>query len=176
MAEDIRSVLSKYVGPEVLDRVVDEVTSTEIAPDWFRKQAAELGGAAKERDDLKARLESIESAPKRKEALKRVGIDYDAVPKYGQKALDEIPAEDLDNLEKVAQYVQEQGFDAKVQAEQEGGEKPGSQQVTEFLTNQGAGTPGTETYEEAVANANSQEDLDAVYKRFGKEPAQNPQG
>lgn len=168
MAEDIREVLSRYVPASVLDEAVDAVKETEIAPEWYRNDIAKVGAEAKEAQQLRAKLESIESAPKRKEALSRVGIDYDAVPKYGQKALDGIPAKDLEDLEKVAQYVQEQGFEANLQAEQKPREKSGAEDITDFMTNVGSGTPTTETYEEAVAKADTPEDMDAVYRRFGK--------
>lgn len=172
MAEDIRTVLSKYVPSAVLDQAVEEVSGTDIAPEWFRQEVAKLGGAAKERDELKARLESIESAPKRKEALRRVGIDYDQVPKYGQKALDEIPTDDLDDLEKVAKFVSEQGFEAKVTPDESSQGGSGAEQITDFLTNQGTGSPATETYEQAMARAKTPEEVDAVYQRFNKAPAQ----
>lgn len=174
MATDLKEVLGKYVPAAVLDEAVEEVSQTDIAPDWYRKQAAEMGGAAKERDDLRSRLESIESAPRRKEALKRVGIDYDAVPKYGQKALDGLPADDLDNLEKVAQFVQEQGFEANLTNEQTPPQS-GAERITAATIEMGNGTPTTETYEEAVAKADSEKDLDAVYARFGK-PVPERQG
>lgn len=139
--KDIKEVLSQYVPASVLDQAVEEVTGTEIAPDWFRQQAAELGGAAKERDELKARLESIESAPKRKEALKRVGIDYDAQPRYGQKTLDAIPADKLDDLDFIANFVKEEGFPATVQPQQQQGDRSGAEQIVAFTTDAGTGAP-----------------------------------
>ena len=175
MAQDIREVLGKYVPAAVLDQAVEEVTGTDIAPDWFRQQAAELGGAAKERDELKSRLESIESAPKRKEALARVGIDYDAVPKYGQKALDALPASDLDDLEKVASYVQEQGFEANLTEQAQN--LTNAERISEATVDMGSGTPARtskseEAYRSAVEAAETPEELDKVYKDFGKTPAQ----
>lgn len=141
MAEDIREVLGRYVPEAVLDEALDAVKSTEIAPKWFQDEVAKIGADAKEAKQLRAELESIKSAPKRKEALARVGIDYDAVPKYGQKALDELPVEDLDDLDKVAQYVQEQGFEANLQTEEAPKEQSGAEQIVNFTSSVGPGGP-----------------------------------
>ena len=141
MATDIKEVLSRFVPAKDLEEAVEAIRDTDIAPEWFRQEAAKLGADAKEAAALRARLESIESAPKRKEALKRVGIDYDAVPKYGQKALDDLPVEDLEDLTKVAQYVQEQGFEANLQTEDEARDKSGAESITDFTSSAGEGTP-----------------------------------
>lgn len=116
----------------------DELADLSIAKDAIK----EFNKVKSERDQFASKLEQFETAPKRKEALKRVGIDYDALPKYGQKALDGIPAEDLDNLEKVAEFVQNEGFEANLQTEQEDtGEQSGAEQIVAFDSSMGSGTP-----------------------------------
>lgn len=172
MADGLRAVLAKYgLNEEAISEIEEAAT-----PDTFRSQLAELGAKAKRTDELESRLASIESAPKRREALARVGIDYDAVPKYGQKALDALPTEDLEDLAKVAKYVQEQGFEANIQPEPEG-ERSGAEQISEFMA--AANVVSTvmqpksqQAYEAAVAAAETPEDLDKVYRDFNKAPAQ----
>lgn len=140
MADGLREALSKFVPESVLDQAVDAVKTTEVAPEWYRKDIAEVGAKAKKADELEARLNSIESAPKRKEALKRVGIDYDAVPKYGQEALDSLPADKLDDLDYVAKYVNEKGFEADLSQQQP---QPTSEaeRITQATVDLGTGAP-----------------------------------
>lgn len=177
MAEDIREVLGRYVPASVLDEAVDAVKETEIAPEWFRSEAAKLGADAKEAQQLRSELESIRSEPQRVEAYKRVGLlpqdatDASALKPYQKDWLDRnIPLDDLGDLEKVASKVQEGGFDVSLSEQQQPRDKSGAEQITDFMTSTGSGTPTTERYEEAVEAARSPEELDAVYKRFGKQP------
>lgn len=137
MADGLRQVLAKYGLNEDAMAEIEEAAT----PDTFRSQLAELGAKAKRADELESRLSSIESAPKRKEALARVGIDYDAVPKYGQKALDALPVEHLEDLNKVAQYVSEQGFEANLQTDEAPREVSGAEAITNFMTQAGTGAP-----------------------------------
>jgi vacuolar-type H+-ATPase subunit I/STV1 len=137
MATDLREVLAKYGLNEDAMAEIEEAAT----PDTFRSQLAELGAKAKRADELESRLSSIESAPKRKEALKRVGVDYDAQPKYGRKTLDAIPADRLDDLDFVANYVKEEGFEATLAPEQQTGERSGAEQIVDFTSNAGTGAP-----------------------------------
>lgn len=166
MADGLKEVLAKYVPESVLDDAVEAVKTTEVAPEWYRNDIAKIGGEVKEGREAKARLQAIESAPKRKEALQRVGIDYDAVPKYGQKALDAIPVEDLEDLEKVAKFVQAEGFDAKYDPEG-AGEVSNSEQVSEFSATAGTGAPPSGGDREALlAKANSIEEINEIVAKY----------
>lgn len=151
MATDLKEVLSKYVPEHVLDDVAAEVQEA-ATPDSFRKELGELGAKAKEADALRDELESIKSAPKRKEALKRVGVEYDKQPKYGQKTLDAIPHDKLDDLQYVANFVKEEGFEATLQTEEKPGEKSGAERITDFTTSAGNGAP-VQTSDEAKEQA-----------------------
>ena len=182
MAADLREVLGKYVPQAVLDQALEEIKDTEVSPEWYRAEAAKLGAAAKRAEEAEARLASIESGPKRREALQRVGIDYDAVPKYGQKALDQLPVDALDDIEQVAQYVQEQGFEATIQPTEQTGEKSGAEQMTDFLTSAGQGAPAsinkdTEFQKEldAAPDMDSAKQVLAKYGRLANAGAEAPQ-
>lgn len=151
-----------------MDEVPSEVIEAlEASP--LRKQLAEW--EAKWRDEAEPAIAfkaTQETLPKRKEAVKKAGIDYDSQPLYAQEVLDAIPADKLDNGEYVASYIQQKGFTATKQAEG-GTEQPKAAAIVEHATNAGT-TPDQETYEAAIEAASSPEELDAVYKRFGKEP------
>lgn len=157
MADQLQEVLSKYVPAGVLEAVAEEVREA-ATPDSFRKELGELGAKAKEADSLRSELESIKSAPKRKEALQRVGINYDAEKKYGQEILDSIPHDKLDDLDFVAQFVQEKGFDADLsqvtpQPQSE------AERITQATVDLGTGTPAN-----VSKDARQQEFLDALDK------------
>ena len=138
MAKDLKEVLAQYVPASVLDEAVQAVSDTEIAPDWFRQEAAKLGADAKEAAELRTKLESIELAPKRKEALGRVGIQYDDQPKFAQRFLDSIDAKTLDDLDKLAETVKNEGFDARLQPEHQGDPNQVEQIVNFTSETQGA--------------------------------------
>lgn len=141
------------------DEVLTQEQHDELADLSAAKEAIkEFNEVKRERDELAAFKQQVETSPKRKEALKRVGVDYDAVPKYGQKALDAIPSEDLDDLEKLAGHVQAEGFEATIQAEEEGA-KSGAEVITDFATST-TGTP-VRTSKEASEQA-FLADLDTV--------------
>lgn len=176
---DLREVLSKFVPESVLDQAVDELKDTEIAPEWFRQEAAKVGADAKEAKTLRAELESIKAEPKKVEAYKRVGLlpqdakDLTGLKPYARDWLDRnIALEDLDNLEKVANKVQEGGFEVDLSQVQPQPQS-GAERITQATVEMGTGTPTQESYEEAVAKADSPEELDAVYERFDKQPAES---
>lgn len=156
MADGLREVLAKYGLSEDAQAEIEEAAT----PDTFRSQLAELGAKAKKADELEARLASIESAPKRKEALKRVGIDYDAQPKYGQKTLDAIPHDKLDDLDFIANYVKEEGFEATLQPDEETPDRSGADQITDALTEMGTGAPVRPASQQA--DDDFYRDLDAI--------------
>lgn len=169
MADGLQEVLSKYVPASVLEEAVEAVKTTEIAPEWYRNDIAKVGAEAKEGRDAKARLASIESAPKRKEALKRVGVDYDAEKKYGQEKLDSLPADKLDDLDFVAQFVKEAGFDAKLPSEEGTPAASGAEEVVNFTQGAVGGQPPQQSsYEADMAAATTPEQVDDVYRKHGK--------
>lgn len=114
--------------------------------------------------------QSQDTLPKRKDALKKAGVDYDAQKPFGKEVLDAIPADKLEDAEFVAEFVQAKGFEATV-AQEEQGAKPGAQQIVEGTTGAGVGAPSSESYEAAVAAATTPEELDAVYAKHGKPAA-----
>lgn len=165
MGTDLREFLSKH---GLRDDVIEEAVEM-AAPEFYRSEIAKVGAKAKKADELENELTSIRSAPKRKEALKRVGIDYDAVPKYGQDTLDSLPHDKLDDLDFVADFVKQKGFEAKVQSEEQTRERTGAEQVAEFASTAGQGPPPEPAgYAEAVAKAETPEELNKVYADFGK--------
>ena len=136
--------------------VFDELADLSVAKDAIK----EFNQVKSERDELATFKAQVETAPKRKEALKRVGIDYDAQPKYGQKTLDALPADKLDDLDFVAKYVTDEGFAATLQPEQQTGEKSGAEAITDTLTQFGSGQPVRVGAE--AAEADFLADLDKV--------------
>lgn len=137
MAEELKDVLAQFVPQKDLDEAIEALKDTDISPEWFRAEAAKLGADAKEAQELRARLAAIESAPKRKEALSKVGVDLDAVPKYGQDWLEQnIPADKLEDQEFIAAKVSEGGFQPTKPAEQKR-EPQAVDQINAFLQSAG---------------------------------------
>lgn len=107
----------------------DELADLSIAKEAIK----EFNEVKRERDEAVSKVSRYETLPKLKESLGKVGINYDDQPKYAKEALDRIPADKLDDLEHVATYVQEQGFQATPAQKQEGGARP----AAEAIVNQG---------------------------------------
>lgn len=169
MANELRDYLDSLgLKEEAIDKAVELAV-----PDSFRSDLAALGGKNKALEAELADLRPLKDAPKRIEALKRVGVDYDSQPRSVKKTFDAIPADKLDDLEYVANVVNEEGIAANLTAEQQqvATEQSGAERITNFATSVGDGRATAESYEAAVQAAGSQEELDAVYQRFGKNPA-----
>lgn len=129
---------------------------------------------AKWRDEAQPAIDfkrTQDTLPKRKEALKKAGVDYDSQKPFGKEVLDAIPAEKLEDAEFVAEFVQAKGFEATQQSDEGQGTKPAAQQIVDGTTGAGTGTAALEGYEAAVAAAQTPEELDAVYERYGKPAA-----
>ena len=129
----------------------DELADLSAAKEAIK----EFNQVKSERDDLQGRVERFETAPKRKEALKRVGIDYDAQPKFAQRFLDGIDAETLDDLEQLAKVVNDEGFEAKVE-QASGGDEPAAAQIVSQGVEAAPSTPTSST------DSDFYRDLDAV--------------
>lgn len=55
---------------------------------------------------------TLKKAPTKKAAFKALGVDYDSLPKYGQRAIDAFDWEgDEPDLTKVAEFAADMGFD-----------------------------------------------------------------
>lgn len=126
-----------------------------------------------ERDELQNKLQRYETQPKRKAALEPFGIDYDKAPKYLKSVFDSMDPDKLEDQDYVSQHLRDN--DVEVTAPQAGGDQEATQSgaaqiVTQGL-NAGRAASQQETYESAIAAAQTQQDLDAVYQRFGKQPA-----
>lgn len=172
MANELRTYLDSLgLKEEAIEKAVELAV-----PDSFRKDLAEMGGRIKEYETELSDLRPLKDAPKRKEALKRVGVDYDAQPKSVRRTFDAIPSDKLDDLNHVAQVVQEEGIQADLSAVQEAQSQTAAEQISEATMGLGNGTPSRttrskEAYDAAVAAAQTPEELDKVYRDFGKESA-----
>lgn len=137
MANELREYLDKLgLKEEAIDKAVELAT-----PENTRKDLGELGGKVKTLEAELAELRPLKEAPKRMEALKRVGIDYEAQPGYGKKALDSIPFDKLDDLDFVAQFVKDEGFEASLSPEQIAEGQTGAERITEATVGLGQGGP-----------------------------------
>lgn len=134
-------LLERLEELDVPQNVIDGFR-TEFDSSGLRKKIGEYERRWKEEAepaiDYRRRQETL---PKRKEALRLVGVNYDAEPQYGQETLDSIPDDKLDNTEWLAEFVKSKGFRASLQSEEEPREKSGAEKITDFLTNAGPGAP-----------------------------------
>lgn len=96
----------------------------------LRKQAGEAEKLRKERDELQAKVESFEAAPKRTKAFQDYGIDLDGLSKAERRVLEAYDGE-LDR-EAIAAFVDE--FDlplAEGTEEESGDEEPAAKKVAD---------------------------------------------
>lgn len=152
--EEIQALLEEHDVPDsAIQTVVSELDSSSL-----RKKLGELEGRWKsEAEPAISYKQRHETLPKRVEAFKRVGIDYEAQPPYARKVLDTLDAEKLDNLEEVAGFVKAEGFEAKVQPDQSTDTPPNAQAVVnQGLT--GGIPPNVDADKEAAFNR----DMDAA--------------
>lgn len=71
----------------------------------LRKKAEEAEAAAKERDELKAKVEAYEAAPKRQAAFEKAGIDFEALRPAEKALLEKYDGELTD--EAIAELVEQ---------------------------------------------------------------------
>lgn len=132
MATDIREVLSKYVPQSVLDEALEEIKTTEIAPEWYRNDIAKVGAEAKEAQQLRARLASIEKAPKREALAKRFGVDMSSLKRAERHALEQFDWEgDEPSEEAFAQHLSEWEIPTQGQPQGQSSEAPNAAGVVE---------------------------------------------
>lgn len=168
MANDLREYLDSLgLKEEAIDKAVELAV-----PDTFRKDLAEMGGRLKEQDTELSELRPLKEAPKREAAAGRFGLKYETGPKYLRDVFDKIPLKELDNEEFVSQHLREHDIEVTAPTQQPTGGTTKAEQIVTATSQLGGGQPpAPETYEAAVAGAKSQEELDQIYVRYGKEPA-----
>lgn len=131
---------TQNVKADVIERITTSLRS-ELDSSGLRKKLGELEAWRKDKGEPAIdKLQRYETAPKRKEALHRVGVDYESQPLYGREVLDSIPIDKLDDLEYVSQFVRDKGFEATAPIEQEQ-EQPPAAGVVEHATS----APTTQT-------------------------------
>lgn len=115
----------------------------------------EVATLTKERDTATNKLTRIEKAPVLKEALAQLNIDYDAQPKYAQKALDSFSWEgDKPDAEELAKFVSDEGFE--VSLSQEENETPPAGQIAQHAQQASSRFVKTESIQEQIANAEAE--------------------
>lgn len=155
--------MAKYV--DRLNELLNEGTITqdqfdELADLSIAKEAIKEGNDWKRRaETAEATVQKFETAPKRKEAWKLVGIDYDNEKQYGRDALDSYDG-DLDDTDALAAYATAKGFEATISSDAASGEKSGAEKITDSITQFGSGQPVRVGAE--AAEADFLADLDKV--------------
>ena len=86
-------------GEEAADRL-DKFKGSSL-----RKKAEEAEAAVKERDELKAKVEAFEAAPKRQAAFEKAGIDFEALRPAEKALLEKYDGELTD--EAIAELVEQ---------------------------------------------------------------------
>lgn len=136
MATDLREVLGKYVPQAVLEQALEEIKDTDAAPEWFRTEAAKLGSAAKERDELRARLESIEKGPRREALAAKFGVDVTSLKKAERHALEQFDWEgDEPSEEAFAQHLSEWEIPASGKPDQPTISEPNAARIVDQAVN-----------------------------------------
>lgn len=145
----------------------DELADLSVAKEAIK----EFNDVKKERDTLRQEVQTFETQPKRKAALEQFGIDYDKSPKYLRQVFDQMDPEKLDDQDYISQHLRDNEVEVNpTNAPADTGERPAAAAIVDHAV-ASTRTPSQETYEQAVEAAQTPEELDAVYKKFGKEPA-----
>lgn len=166
MANELQEYLT---GLGLKDEVIEKAVELAV-PDTFRKDLAEQGGELKALRSEVQELRPLKEAPQRKAALEKFGHDYDTAPKYLKSVFDAIPADKLGDEDFVSQHLRENDVEVTASSGETQTASNAAAQV-DGAFDQGRGTPTNESYEAAIAAASTPEELDAVYARFGKSPA-----
>lgn len=167
MANELREYLESL---GLRDEAIQK--ATELAtPENTRKDLGELGGKVKAYEAELAELRPLKEAPQRKAALEKFGHDYDKAPKYLRSVFDAIPADKLDDEEFVSAHLRENDVEVKATSDTPPATTDAAARVDGAL-DAGRGAPAQESYEAAIAAAQSPEELDAVYAQFGKKVPQ----
>lgn len=135
------------------DKIADEFAEA-LQPEWYRKDIAEVGAKAKQVESLEAKLATLERQPQLASAVKELGVDYEAQPKFARSYLDAFDGDPSDK-EALAAYLTEGGFEAKSEPAGQT-ERPAAAVIAEQAT--GGGTPTSAGDAKAALHA----DLDAI--------------
>lgn len=145
----------------------DELADLSVAKDAIK----EFNQIKAERDELATKVQTFETQPKRKAALEKFGIDYTTSKKYLRDVFDKIPADKLEDADFISQHLRDNEVEVTAGTEQTPGATPAAARVDAALNTGGASSEQS-SYEQAVGAAQTPEELDQVYARFGKAPAQ----
>lgn len=145
MATEFEQALERMEAADVPQNVIDDVKGAyekDLDASSLRRKVGELEARWKnEAEPAIQKATYYETQPKRIEALKGIGVDYAAMPKYGQEVLDSLPADKLDDKEFVANFVQSKGFEITPQQAQPGDQSGAAQVVSQAVSGGQAGTP-----------------------------------
>lgn len=85
--------------------------------------------AEKELEKVTGKLSKIERQPVLKKSLEQLSVDYDALPKYGRRAVDSFDWEgDEPDLTQLAEFLENEGFEVQVTTDNQE-DKPAAAQV-----------------------------------------------
>ena len=161
--------LREKYGDKIADDFLEAVNAD--GPEWYRKELARLAPFEKKYEEVQGELDGIKRTPKVEEAFKSADVDWDALRPLEKKQL--LAFSDFENAEAVAAYINENGLPTKQAGGSGGGDPssvPAAGQVAQQATGAGSSSQIND-YDAAVNAATSQEELDQVYARFGKEKA-----
>lgn len=131
--------LEEYGVPsDVIDALRQEVDSSKL-----RQKVGELEARWKdEGEPAIAKVQEFETRPKRIEALRKAGIDYEDLKPYARDYLDRnIPADKLEDSDYIAEVISQGGFEASLEVEQ--GEQTGAEQMAAHVNSRLQSGPRT---------------------------------
>lgn len=131
MARYVERMDELLANGTITQETYDELVDLNAAKEAIR----EFETVKRERDELAQFKTEVEIAPKRAEAVKNAGVDFESLPAYGQDYLKRnIPADKLEDGDFVASVIQQGGFQAQVHENQEQSAQSGADQIVEFST------------------------------------------
>lgn len=155
--------LREQLGDKVVDRVLEAVSAD--GPEWYRKELAELGGAKKENEQLKAKLNQIERTPQIESAFREKGVAWDDLRPAERKAIEAFDG-DLSDAEAVSRFISDNEFPT---ASQEQGSASGGSEaaaISNFAT-ASTSAPTNKSFESAIKEATNEKDALAIMRQYG---------
>lgn len=106
-----------------------------------------------------SKLTKIEKAPVLRKHLEQLGVDYDAQPKFGKKALDAYEWEgDEPDPEKLAEYLEDEGFEVSA-TQQNTEELPAAARIAQQANVGASRFDKTPSLQEQIQKAESEGDF-----------------
>ena len=153
----LKELAEKY---DIDEEDLEKLSDSSIA----REEIKNFKALERERDELAAKVETYEAAPKRIQALKDAGIDWDSLNKRDQRIV-ERELTDYDDPEKVSEFINEWGFEATEQPV--GDTKPAAQAgVNEALRGASSTNNQTKSRQQLIDEAQTPEALQKVLEQF----------